>query len=61
MITYWTNFAKNCESPAASAVVASELSTTAAPQMMYLAGSPKAVPLVSAEGLKALDDYYLAP
>ena len=30
----------------------------AAPQMMYLVGSPKAGPLVSGEGLKILDEYF---
>jgi len=30
----------------------------AAPQMMYLVGSPKPGPLVSAAGLKRLDEYF---
>ena len=57
MITYWTNFAKNHD-PNGAGVPAWPAYHDAAPQMMYLAGSPKAGPLVSAEGLKLLDKYF---
>jgi para-nitrobenzyl esterase len=57
MITYWTNFAKKYD-PNAAGLPSWPAYHDAAPQMMYLAGSPKAVPLVSAEGLKVLDDYF---
>jgi para-nitrobenzyl esterase len=57
MITYWTNFAKKYD-PNAAGLPPWPAYHDAAPQMMYLAGSPKAVPLVSAQGLKVLDDYF---
>ena len=57
MITYWTNFAKKYD-PNGPGLPAWPVYRDAAPQMMYLAGSPKAGTLVSAGGLKVLDDYF---
>jgi para-nitrobenzyl esterase len=57
MITYWTNFAKKHD-PNAAGLPAWPVYHDAAPKMMYLVGSPKAGPLVSAEGLKVLDEYF---
>ena len=57
MIMYWTNFAKTHD-PNAAGLPVWPAYHSAAPQMMYLAGSPKAGPLVNAEGLKVLDDYF---
>lgn len=57
MITYWTNFAKTHD-PNAAGLPAWPVYHDAAPKMMYLVASPKAGPLVSAEGLKALDEYF---
>jgi para-nitrobenzyl esterase len=57
MITYWTNFAKTHD-PNVAGLPAWPVYRDAAPQMMYLAGGPKAVPLVNPEGLKVLDDYF---
>jgi para-nitrobenzyl esterase len=57
MITYWTNFAKNHD-PNGAGLPAWPAYHDAAPQMMYLAGSPRPGPLMSAEGLKLLDEYF---
>jgi para-nitrobenzyl esterase len=57
MITYWTNFAKTHD-PNAAGLPAWPVYHDAAPRVMYLAGTPKAIPLVSAAGLKALDEYF---
>jgi para-nitrobenzyl esterase len=57
MITYWTNFAKTHD-PNGAGLPAWPAYRDAAPHMMHLAGSPKAGPLVSAEGLKVLDEYF---
>jgi para-nitrobenzyl esterase len=57
MIRYWTNFAKTHD-PNAGGLPGWPAYHDAAPQMMHLAGSPQAGALVSAEGLKVLDDYF---
>jgi len=57
MISYWTNFAKRHD-PNGPGLPAWPVYDDRGPRMMYLATSPKAVPLVSEDGLKALDEYF---
>ncbi len=57
MITYWTNFAKQHD-PNRAGLPAWPRYHDATPLMMHLVGSPNAGPLVSATGLKVLDEYF---
>jgi para-nitrobenzyl esterase len=56
--TYWTNFAKSGD-PNAASLPRWPAFTNAAPQMLRIkTGATTAIPVVSAEGLKTLDDYF---
>jgi feruloyl esterase len=56
--TYWTNFAKTGD-PNGGSLPKWPAFTNAAPQMLQIkTNATKAVPVVSAEGLKALDGYF---
>ena len=56
--TYWTNFAKTGD-PNGGGLPKWPAFTNAAPQMLQIkTGATRAIPVVSADGLKVLDDYF---
>jgi para-nitrobenzyl esterase len=57
MTTYWTNFAKNHD-PNGEGLSVWPAYNESAPQMMHLVSAPKAGPIVSEGGLRALDEYF---
>jgi para-nitrobenzyl esterase len=56
--TYWTNFAKTGD-PNGGSLPRWQAFTTATPQMLQIkTNATKAIPVVSADGLRVLEDYF---